>query len=171
MFRISRKDRQQREGVFGIAYLPAVTFLVLNFSMKYFAVVTMNRMINFLLLAIVEYWILLEIQSRQRANFVSHGYHTQMDSVLHVTFLWYFDIFSYILRNVFTFSYTYAPTDTISSLLVVFFIFMFLNIEVPHLLKMLTVAVHIQGISTFWVLCSTEVFQRGSQGSYCSQFV
>lgn len=69
------------------------------------------------------------------------------------------------------FSYTYAPTETISSLLVVFFIFMFLNIEVPHLLKMLTVAVHIQGISTFWVLCSTEVFQRGSQGSYCSQFV
>lgn len=41
--------------MFGIAYLPAVTFLVLNFSMKYFAVVTMNRMINFLLLAIVEY--------------------------------------------------------------------------------------------------------------------
>lgn len=69
------------------------------------------------------------------------------------------------------FLYTYAAMETISSLLVVFFIFNVLNTEVPYLLKMLTVAVHIQGISTFWVLCSSEVFQRSSQGRYCSQFV
>lgn len=70
MFWISLKDRQQREGVLGRANLAAVTFLVLNSTSRWNTLLLSPwiLMINSLLLAVMKYWKLLEIRSRQRVS-------------------------------------------------------------------------------------------------------
>lgn len=67
---LNKPERQQREGVFGRADLPAVTFLVLNSTSQWNTLLLSPwiLMINYLLLAVMVYWKLLEIRSRLRVS-------------------------------------------------------------------------------------------------------
>lgn len=135
---LNEPKRQQREGVFEKADLPAVTFLVLNSTSRRNTLLLSSwiLMINSLLLAVMKYWKLLEIQSRLRVSL----------SQLLVTWILYTNRW-YILYNIpltlsTSFSFIFLKNeDVISELFIVFLyfgeiidlhvIFMCLRVHIP----------------------------------------